>query len=137
MIKFSFVLIVKLLILIYFLILLFLNYKQNRSPKLVRAKAKKLIKKEIERLSIQNKNISWRFTEKNGSWAELKNGRYFINFGKKAVENTIKHELYHIYRGDCDNHGKGIHNWIRIKLILYPFLFEFRAKLYASYGVKF
>ncbi len=136
MVQFSFVLIVKFLILIYLLALMFLNYKQNKSPKLTITKAKKLIKDEMKKLNLQNKNISWEFTEKCGSCTELKNGKYHINFGENAVENTVKHELYHIYRGDCDNHGEGVYNWIRIKLILYPFLFEFRAKLYASYGKK-
>ncbi|MBI2558377.1 hypothetical protein HYW20_03565 [Candidatus Woesearchaeota archaeon] len=122
---------ISLLLLAYLLFLGYLKFQERKnSPKLDKTKVDKLILFYRNQLNLKNKKIHYEFTNKKQSNSELKNGIYFIKFGKSALEITVLHELFHIYRGDCDNHGKGIFNYVRIRL-LYFFLFEPRTMIHS------
>ena len=59
------------------------------------------------------------------------NGSYLIHIGphgdEKGFRKSAKHELYHIYKGDCDRMEKNIFEifWI-----------ETRARLYENYSLR-
>ena len=96
-----------------------------------------ILEEEASKLGLNNKNISARFGLAEGHVGEankLGNKNYEIvldSFGQD--KSCLKHELYHIYRGDCEGakYNKNLKSFIK-----YLFLEEPRAVLYESFGIK-
>jgi len=70
--------------------------------------------------------------------------RYKLELGLPCNKDVIRHELYHIYRGDCDKMHELGKQYGRCRFIfllqlkeLYIRMFcELRAQVYASWGLK-
>ncbi len=111
-------------------ILAFLETKGR--PQLTPDMVPELLKKEKSKLGISEKIIKCRFTKKKNSRISLENGIYYINFGTKARDLTVKHEVFHVYREKPEHiNRKGI--WLTIR---YFFWYENRAKLYTVFNIK-
>lgn len=89
-----------------------------------------VIKEEAKKLGIENKTIKGSINDEHFSFCvKYQNGSYEIILGSNGkTKANVKHELYHIYRGDLEKNG--------FNLLKYFFKEEPRAVLYQIFGIK-
>lgn len=112
-------------------------YKENFSskPKNTEELIKMIKEEELNaRKDSSTKHIYWRNGPTQWGTAQsckLSEGNYLVILDGKRNRPTIRHELYHIYAGHCDNaFAKGGWNgWDKVKD-------EIAANCYAYYGLR-
>lgn len=111
----------------------------NGSPNITtQSQLEELIKQERVKIDPENKSIIYSklVEEDKGISRKLSDGKYSIFLGGiGANESTLRHELYHILDGHCED---GLEDGSNLKkFVKYLFHDELQATIYQSTGLKF
>jgi len=89
----------------------------------------KSIKEEAEKLGLENLVINSKLYFDITTQVQRKGAEYMIQINKdeNPTVSFVRHEMYHIYKGDCERKN----SWIRYLLIEEP-----RAMLYGCFKIK-
>ena len=91
-----------------------------------------IVDEEAKRLGIDKSIISTLHDKLEWCSGKRYDGSYGLHIGGfLAKRSVVRHELYHIFKGDCDEDHNGDYNGLR-----YQFIKEPRAILYETFGIR-
>lgn len=110
----------------------------NLSPKInSQIELEQLVERERKKINPNNNCVVFPIlsSENEARSYRMFNGWYVIDIGgKMAHESSLRHELYHILDGHCDDVLKSKSNFQRE--LRYLFIYESQAAIYESTGLK-
>ena len=88
-----------------------------------------IVNEEAKRLGVDKSIVSTLHDELEACSGKREDDSLYVLHvgGFLAKRNVVRHELYHIYKGDCDK---------KYNLLRYLFIEEPRAILYDTFGIK-
>jgi hypothetical protein len=115
-----------------FLMLASVGMYTNSFPEIkTKKELEKVLEEERKKLGLTTQEISIKFGESfyDAQVQRIGDNRYEITLDELRDRQTVRHELYHIYKGHADADIKGISTWENLTK-------EIKCDFYGFFGVK-